>query len=116
MAVKTINKYGKISITDNAIAMVASHVASECYGIASLVSRRLTDSVAELFNKKAHAKGVKVESVKNKINIEIYALIKEGVNNDAVCDSLKNTVKYHIETFTGMRVENVNVYVVGVKV
>lgn len=116
MAVKTVNKYGKINITDNAIAMVASHVASECYGVASLVSRRLTDSIAEFFNKKAQAKGVKIESIKNKINIEVYALIKEGVNTDAVCDSIKSTIKYNVETFTGMRVENITVYVVGVKV
>ena len=116
MAVKTVNKYGKINITDNAIAMVASHVASDCYGVASLVSRRLTDSVAEFFNKKAYAKGVKIESIKNKINIEIYALIKEGVNVNAVCDSICSTVKYHVEFFTGMRVESVKVYVVGVRV
>lgn len=115
MAVKTVNKFGKINITDNAIAMVASHVAGECYGVASLVSRRLTDSVAEFFNKRAYAKGVRVESIKNKINIEIYAMLKAGVNTDAVCESIRSTVKYNVETFTGMRVENVNVYVVGVK-
>lgn len=116
MAVKTVNKYGKICIYDSAIAMVASHVASECYGVASLVSRKLTDSMVELFNKKAHTKGVKVESIKNKINIDLYVVLKDGVNNDAVCDSIKNTVQYHVETFTGMRVADVNVYVVGVKV
>lgn len=116
MAVKTINKFGKLNISDNAIAMVASHVANDCYGVASLVSRRLSDSIAEFFNKRAFAKGVKVESVKNKINIEIYALIKEGVNIDAVCESIKSTVRYNVETFTGMRVENVLVYVVGVRV
>ncbi len=116
MAVKTINKFGKLNITDNSIAMVVSHVASECYGVASLVSRRLTDSVAEFFNKKASAKGVKVESVKNKINIEIYALIKEGVNVDAVCESIRSTVRYNVEIFTGMRVESVLVHVVGIRV
>ena len=41
MSVKTINKFGKLCITDNAIAMVASHVATDCYGVVSLVSRKL---------------------------------------------------------------------------
>lgn len=116
MAVKTINKYGKIIISDNAIAMIASRITSECYGVASLVSRRLTDSLIELFNKQALAKGVKIDTVKNKINIDIFALLKEGVNSDAVVDSIKSTVKYHVEYFTGMRVENINVFVVGVKI
>lgn len=116
MSVKTINKFGKLSITDNAIAMVASHVAGDCYGVVSLVSRKLTDSIAEFFGKKAFAKGVKVVSIKNKINIEIYAVLKDGINTDAVCDSIKSAVKYNVETFTGMRVDDILVYVVGVRV
>lgn len=116
MAVKTTNRYGKIAITDTALAMVASNVASECYGVAALVSRRLTDSLIELFNKTATAKGVKVDTVKNKINIDIFAVLKDGINVDAVCDSIKSTVKYHVERFSGMRVNVVNVYVVGIRV
>lgn len=116
MAVKTTNRFGKIAITDNAIAMLASNLAEECYGVASLVSRRLTDSLVELFNKQSSAKGVKVDTVKNKINIDIYAVLKDGINVDAVCDSIKSTVKYHVEYFSGMRVSSVNVYVVGIKV
>ena len=116
MSVKTINKFGKLSITDNTIAMVASHIASDCYGVVSLVSRKLTDSIAEIFGKKSYAKGVKVETIKNKINIEIYAVLKDGINTDAVCDSIKSAVKYNIEFFTGMRVDEFLVYVVGVRV
>lgn len=116
MSVKTINKFGKLIITDNAIAMIASYVASDCYGVVSLVSRKLTDSIAEILGRKTTAKGVKVVSIKNKINIEIYALLKEGINTDAVCESIKSTVKYKVETITGMRVDEVLVYVVGVRV
>ena len=116
MSVKTINKFGKLCITDNAIAMVASHVATDCYGVVSLVSRKLTDSIAGFFGRKSSAKGVKVVSIKNKINIEIYSVLKDGINTDAVCDSIKSAVKYNIEVFTGMRVEEVLVYVVGVRV
>ena len=39
MAVNTINSYGKISISDEAIAVVASYTALECYGVVDLVAQ-----------------------------------------------------------------------------
>lgn len=54
--------------------------------------------------------------MKNKINIELFVVLKEGINIDAVCESIKSTVKYNVEIYTGMRVDGVIVNVVGVKV
>ena len=39
-----------------------------------------------------------------------------GVNINAVADSLKKSVKYGLEQFTGMIIDSVNVNVVGVRV
>ncbi len=116
MSVKTSNYYGKITVTDNAVAMVAHYAAMDCYGIVDLVSRRLTDSIIELFNKSSSGKGVRVETVNNKIVIDLFVILKEGINIDAVKESIAATVKYNVETYTGMRVSKINVNVVGVKV
>ena len=116
MAVKTSNYYGKINITDSAIAMVASNACMECYGVLDLVSRTLTDSIKGLFNKQIPGKGVKVTTVKNKINLDIYVVLCAGVNINAVTESITETVRYHVESYTGMRVGDVNVNVVGVRV
>ena len=56
MSVKTSNAYGNISISDMAIAKVASQAALECYGIVETVSRRFTDSLSELFNQKTQGR------------------------------------------------------------
>ena len=116
MAVKTSNYYGKLIITDNAIAMTAHQAASECYGVMQLVSRTLTDSLCELLKRPSVGKGVKVTTIDNKINLELFVELKAGVNLSAVSDSLQETVKYCVETYTGMRVTNVEVHVVGVRV
>ena len=116
MSVNTSNAYGKITISDIAIAKVASLAAMECYGIVETVSRRFTDSLVELFNKSSAAKGVRVETVNNKINIDLYVILKDGININAVSESVAATVKYNVETFTGMRVNKINVNVVGVRV
>lgn len=115
MSVKTANALGKISVTDEAVAMVASSAARECYGVCELVSRTFTDSVAELFSKHSHGRGVKVVAVDNKIYITIYAILKYGISTEAVTESLKSAVKYSVESFTGMIVKDVKVNVVGLK-
>ena len=42
--------------------------------------------------------------------------MKYGVSISAVSESLKKSVKYSVENFTGMIVDSVNVHVVGVRV
>ena len=114
MSVNTSNVYGKISISDMAIAKVAANAALECYGIVDTVSRRLTDTVNEVL-KKQSGKGVKVVTSGDRIFIDIYVVIKYGVSINAVAESLKEGIKYKVEKFTGMIVDTVNVNIIGVK-
>ena len=116
MAVKTVNSYGRISISDEAIETVAGSTALECYGVVDLVAKRLSDNFALMFKKQQLKKGVKVLTVDNKIYIDLYVILKYSVSISAVAESLKKTVKYSVENFTGMIVDSVNVNVCGIRV
>ncbi len=116
MSLTTKNKFGIISISDEAVQVVASHAASECYGVVDLVSRRFSDSLGQLFNKRQQGKGVVVQSVDNFIYIELFVVLKIGVNVEAVKKSLADAVAFSVDTFTGMRVKRVHVNVVGISV
>ena len=115
MSVSTSNVYGKISISDAAIAKVAKNATLECYGIVETVSRRFTDSLTELIRKQPGRRGIKVVTSGDRIFIDIYVIIKYGVSINAVAESLKEGVKYKVEKFTGMIVDTVNVNIIGVK-
>lgn len=115
MAVNTSNMYGKISISDLAIAKVAKNAALECYGIVDTVSKRLKDSITELIKGQSDSKGVKIVTSGDRIFIDVYVIIKYGVSINAVAESLKESVKYKVEKFTGMIVDTVNVNIIGVK-
>ena len=111
MSVNTNNAYGKISISDLAIAKVASHTAMESYGIVEMVSRRFTYSL----KKDSAGKGIKVTTSGNRIYVDVYVIMKYGVSINAVAESLKEAIKYKVEVFTGMIVDTVNVNVLGIK-
>ena len=115
MAVTTSNIYGKISISDETIAKVAAHACLECYGIVEMVSRKLSDSLSQLFKKDAGGEGVQVTTSGDRIFIDVFVIIKFGVSISAVAESLKRSVKYKVEQFTGMIVDTVNVNIMGVK-
>lgn len=115
MSVNTSNVYGKISISDLAIAKVAANAALECYGIVDTVSRKLSDSISELLKRQNDGKGVKVTTNGDRIFIDINVIIKYGVSINAVAESLKEAIKYKVEKFTGMIVDTVNVNIIGVK-
>ena len=114
MSVKTYNAYGNISISNEAIAKVTALAALDCYGIVELVSKRFTDSLLQLLGKEV-VKGVNVETEDDRIFIDVYVIIKFGISITAVADSLKETIKYNVEKFTGMVVDTVNVNITGVK-
>ena len=116
LTVDTNNYYGNISISDDAIRTVAGFVAMDCYGVVDLVSKSIKDSAREIFKKESYSKGVSVHHIDNRIFIDIYCILKYGVSISAVAESLKKSVKYTIENFTGMIVDTVNVHVVGVRV
>ena len=111
MALSTYNKFGHITVSDEAVAIIVSKAASECYGVVELVS-----NLAKIFNKKTYGKGVRVVTTDNVAHIDIFVILKLGVNVEAVRESLTKAVTYSAEKYTGMRVKNVTVNVVGVRV
>lgn len=116
MTVDTKNYYGRITISDESIATVAGYTALDCYGVIDLVANSLKSSFKEIFNKQQFSKGIKIANIDNRIFIDIYCILKYGVSVSAVAESLKSSVKYNVEKFTGMIVDSVNVHVVGVRV
>lgn len=116
MSVNTINSYGKISVTNDSVALIVAHSALDVYGVVDLVTNKFTDSLRELFRKKYKPRGIKIKTINDRIIIDLQIILKYGVSINAVAESVRGLVKYNVEQFTGMIVDAVNINVVGVKV
>ena len=115
MAVKTNNIYGKIIISDKTIERFIAHTSMDCYGIVEFVSGSFVDAVISFLTFRSGSKGVKVKSNGDRISIDVSVIVKYGVTIKAVVESLKESIKYKVERFTGMLVDVINVNVAGVK-
>lgn len=89
MSVKTYNTYGRISITESAIAQVAGCAALGCYGVVGLSSGKIIDTFNRIFKNLNRVNGVAVTAKGSRIYIELSVLFKYGVNISAVASSLK---------------------------
>jgi uncharacterized alkaline shock family protein YloU len=116
MPVITNNVYGNISITDKTIEKFVAHNTLDCYGIVEFVSSGIIRTVLESIFKKSMTKGVKVKTLGDRIFIDVFVILKYGVSINAVAESLKESIKYKVEKFTGMLVDVVNINIMGVRI
>ena len=108
---------GKIVIESDVIATYAGSVAVECFGIVGMASVNMKDGLVKLLKKDYLNHGIAVSiDENNEITLDFHVIISYGVSVATVADNLMETVKYKVESFTGMTVKAMNIYVEGVRV
>ena len=108
---------GIITIDPEVIAKYAGSVAVECFGIVGMAAVSMKDGLVKLLKKESLTKGIQVGiSDENKITLNFHVVVAYGVSISAVTDNLISNVKYKVEEFTGMSVDQINIYIEGVRV
>ena len=107
---------GEITINTDVIATYAGSVAVECFGIVGMAAVNMKDGLVKLLKKDSLKHGINVTLNENKISLDFHAIVAYGVSIRAVSDNLIANVKYKVEAFTGIEVENINILVEGVRV
>ena len=107
---------GEITINTDVIATYAGSVAVECFGIVGMAAVNMKDGLGKLLKKDSLKHGINVTLNENKISLDFHVIVAYGVSIRAVSDNLIANVKYKVEAFTGIEVENINILVEGVRV
>ncbi len=108
---------GKIIIDNDVIATYAGSVAVECFGIVGMAAVNIKDGLVKLLKKDYLSHGISVViTEENEINLDFHVIIAYGVAIATVADNLRESVIHKIESFTGMKVNNISIFVEGVRV
>ena len=113
---RTNTGMGEITINTDVIATYAGSVAVECFGIVGMAAVNMKDGLVKLLKKDSLKHGINVTLNENKISLDFHVIVAYGVSIRAVSDNLIANVKYKVEAFTGIEVENINILVEGVRV
>ena len=116
MVLKTNSGLGEVSVSNGVIAEIAGAVATKCYGVVGMAAVNMRDGFVGLLKKDSMSKGIIVSCENNKLTINLHIIVAFGCNIVPVANNLMSEVKYKVEQFAGLDVEQVNVYIEGVKV
>ena len=107
---------GSIIINNEVIAQYAGTVAVECFGIVGMAAVSVKDGLVRLLQKDSITRGINVSVESNKLVLDFHVIVAYGVSISAVADNLIQNVKYKVESFTGLEVSKINIFVEGVRI
>ena len=107
---------GNIVIDNEVIAQYAGSVAVECFGIVGMAGVSMKDGLVRLLKMDSLTRGISVTLKNNKLILDFHVIVAYGVSILAVADNLIDNVKYKVEEFTGIKIEQINIFVDGVRV
>ncbi len=116
MAFVMKNTYGDVAIETDVVAQIAGIAATNCYGVVGMVTQSKKGGLSNLLKRDTLDKGVCVTCVDSELVIDLYIVLEYGVNIKTIGDSIRNNVKYQVETLTGLKVAAVRVNVEGIRV
>ncbi|WP_028545072.1 Asp23/Gls24 family envelope stress response protein [Paenibacillus taiwanensis] len=117
MAIELGMELGKVSISEEVVAVIAGSAAMECYGLVGMASRKqLKDGIAELLGRENLTRGVEVRRVQDALHIDLYIVVSYGTKISEVAHNIQVKVKYVLNEVIGLTVDQVNIFVQDVRV
>ncbi len=107
-------EYGDVQIADEVVATIANIAAAEIKGVVQLKGGIASD-IADFLGMKHSVKGVKVNGEDGTIDLNLSVVVKYGTKIPETAKRVQVQVKESIEAMTELKVETINVHVVGVK-
>ncbi len=116
MSARIENEFGTITIDAEVLARMAGLAAMDCYGIVGMAAKNVKEGIFQLLKTESLTKGIKLTLNGNKISIDFHIIVEYGTNISVIANNVISTVKYTLEESAGLEVEQINVYVEGVRV
>ena len=116
MECKIKNDLGTIFIAEDVMMKVVGYAALECYGIVAMSGKKATDGIVEWLGRENLSKGVQIRNVGDMLDVDLYIIVEYGISISEVCKTIVETVRYELESMTGVKVRKVGVSVEGIRI
>lgn len=101
---------GRITISNQAIAKIASHAVQEMHGVTALV-----EGINKRTDRKKFYKAIGISIEGMELTIDIYPVLLFGSPIHQLAKSLQYEVKQVVEEMTGLLVSAVNIKIVRIQ-
>lgn len=109
-------RYGTVSVSPYLISQVVENSVLESYGIVSLGKKSTKEKLKFVFSKKKFREGIEVELLEDgSASIKVHVVVEFGISIPEVIKNVAERIKYDVQKMAGVKVENIEVIVEGVK-
>ena len=110
--IRKVNENGSVNVSTSVYTDIAGTAAINCLSVKGMVARSVSDGLYHLLRKESLGKGVKIQFHEDDtITIDLHVMVGNGVNLNAVGNAIIDEVRYMVESCTGTKVRDVNVYI-----
>ena len=106
---------GSIHISPNVVATIAHRAILQSYGVVGLAPKNLADDLMHAITREPSS-GVTVHYNGVDLDIDVHIIVEYGTRINSVAESVANLVRFKVEKALGLKVNNVNVHVAGLRV
>ena len=107
---------GKIEISPEAIAAIASAAVLECYGVVGMADKGVLGGLVSRLHPDRGRRGVEVRVEGDRIIIDLYVIVEYGTRISEVAYGVMNRVKFSLEHTLGVPIAEVNVHVQDLRI
>jgi uncharacterized alkaline shock family protein YloU len=111
----TDKSLGRIEITQQAVATVASRAVLSSYGVVGMAPKNMVDGLANAVARDPR-KGIDIHFADGHVSVDLYVVVEYGTRVTTVARSVASAVRFQIENDLGLPVGEVNVHVQGLRV
>ena len=106
---------GRILISEEAIAELASHTATQSYGVVGMDFPSWRSRLRRLLRPSNEKRGIKVVLEDDSVVIDLYIVVENGTNMREISKNLADQVSYTVSSRTGLNIKAVNVHISNIR-
>ena len=107
---------GDLVVSEEVIADVAGHAATQCYGVVGMAAPNAVDGLVKILPKSRLRRGIVVSTDEEGTLVSLYVILEHGINISTVSENLVDQVTFALREFVRTPLKGVEVRVQGIKV
>ena len=105
---------GSLSLANEVITDLAGYAAYQSYGVVGMAAPSMQDGIAKILPAHRLRRGILTEMTESGAVIDMYVIIENGTNLAAVSQNLADSVRYVLEHYAQITVDDVRIHVQGI--
>ena len=106
---------GLVEMDGGVIQDMIGYVALTSYGVAGMAAPSIGDGLAKMLPMQRLRRGILLRNNGDSLDVELYIVVQYGTNISAVAENLAEAVRYALEEYLQVTVDDISVNIQGVK-